>query len=450
MAMYRVSRVVLQITLFLYLYCIAVLCYLFLPYSMYVVLVCGGLVLSKKGYVAFTAHGTARWAERDDLQKAGMLDAWEGAIIGAIEDKRKNEGVKALVALMSKQVPDKEACKRVIRCWGMQRATTSLVRIPNAVHVSIFAPAGAGKSTGMVIPNLLMCEDSCVVVDFKAEICLATADRRRRMGQEIVILDPYRVVTKNPSTLNPLDFIDKNDPEALDECRDLGEALVVRTGDEKEPHWSDSAEEVIGATAAATIHYCEGENRSLQQVVAVVSDPECLEKMTAAASMSDAWDGLLARLAGRLQHFQGTERQGVLSTTLRFLRFLNTPAIVESTVKSSFDLRMLPRKKMTIYLVLPPEHMRAQSGLLRMWVGACMRAVVKGGLQQSNKVHFILDEAAALGRMDVIDDAIDKYRGYGVRCQFYYQSMGQLKRCFKEGGDVALHDGSYDSYYARG
>jgi type IV secretion system protein VirD4 len=49
-----------------------------------------------------------------------------------------------------------------------------------------------------------------------------------------------------------------------------------------------------------------------------------------------------------------------------------------------------------------------------------------------SKVHFILDEAASLGRMDCIDDAIDKYRGYGVRLQFYYQSLGQLKRCFPD------------------
>jgi len=30
-------------------------------------------------------------------------------------------------------------------------------------------------------------------------------------------------------------------------------------------------------------------------------------------------------------------------------------------------------------------------------------------------VHFVLDEAASLGRMDALDDAVDKYRGYGVR-----------------------------------
>jgi type IV secretion system protein VirD4 len=40
--------------------------------------------------------------------------------------------------------------------------------------------------------------------------------------------------------------------------------------------------------------------------------------------------------------------------------------------------------------------------------------------------------------MDAIDDAIDKYRGYGIRLQLYYQSIGQLKKCFPDGQDQTL------------
>src|SRR5882762_6028028 len=40
--------------------------------------------------------------------------------------------------------------------------------------------------------------------------------------------------------------------------------------------------------------------------------------------------------------------------------------------------------------------------------------------------------------MEALDDAVDKYRGYGVRLQFYYQSLGQLKKCFPEGQEQTL------------
>lgn len=40
--------------------------------------------------------------------------------------------------------------------------------------------------------------------------------------------------------------------------------------------------------------------------------------------------------------------------------------------------------------------------------------------------------------MEAIDDAVDKYRGYGIRLQFYFQSLGQLKKCFPGGQDQTL------------
>jgi type IV secretion system protein VirD4 len=55
-----------------------------------------------------------------------------------------------------------------------------------------------------------------------------------------------------------------------------------------------------------------------------------------------------------------------------------------------------------------------------------------------NKVHFVLDEAASLGHMEAMDDAVDKYRGYGVRLQFYFQSVSQLRKSFPEGQDQTL------------
>jgi type IV secretion system protein VirD4 len=117
---------------------------------------------------------------------------------------------------------------------------------------------------------------------------------------------------------------------------------------------------------------------------------------------------------------------------------LDTLAVAESTKTSSFDPADLLGGQFTCYLVLPPEHMRAQSPLLRMWIGSLLRAVIRGGLQEKNKVHFLIDEACSVGRMEAIDDAVNMYRGYGVRLQFYYQSLAQLKKCFPDGQDQTV------------
>jgi type IV secretion system protein VirD4 len=64
-----------------------------------------------------------------------------------------------------------------------------------------------------------------------------------------------------------------------------------------------------------------------------------------------------------------------------------------------------------------------------------------------SRVHFILDEAASLGQMDVIDDALGLGRGYGIRLQFYFQSLGQLKECFPNGQDQTLLSNTSQIYF---
>lgn len=55
-----------------------------------------------------------------------------------------------------------------------------------------------------------------------------------------------------------------------------------------------------------------------------------------------------------------------------------------------------------------------------------------------NKVHMILDEAASLGHLECLDDAVDKYRAYALRLIFIFQSLGQLKKSFPDGQDQTL------------
>ncbi|WP_202921984.1 hypothetical protein [Anatilimnocola aggregata] len=44
-----------------------------------------------------------------------------------------------------------------------------------------------------------------------------------------------------------------------------------------------------------------------------------------------------------------------------------------------------------------------------------LKAVLRKGLNESNRVHFRLDYTASLGTMESIDDAIDKFRGYATQ-----------------------------------
>ena len=261
------------------------------------------------------------------------------------------------------------------------------------------------------------------------------------------MLDPFHVVTHTPDTFNPLDFIDASSPLAIDDCPRLAEALVIRTGQEREPHWCDAAEINIAGISSFVVQHAPKDDRSLQTVRGLLSDPEEMAAAIDVMCQSSAWEGMLARMGHQLTHFKGNELASTLTTTGRFLRFLDTLAIAESTRRSSFDPADLLSGKTTVYLILPPEHMRTQSALLRLWIGSMVRAVIRGGLQNKRKVHFILDEAASCGHLDCLDEALVIGRGFGLRVQWYFQSLGQLKQCFPEGQDVTLLSNTTQVYF---
>jgi type IV secretion system protein VirD4 len=349
--------------------------------------------------------------------------------------------------LLDPRQSSQQVCQAI---WAKKRHRKApLVRLNNAVHTAVFSPSGGGKGVSFVVPFLQTCPDSCVVIDFKGEnAALTAAHRERFFKQRSVQLDPYHVVTETPDMFNPLDFIDRDDPHALDHCNDLAKALVVREGTEPDPHWNDSAESWIAAVIATVVYYGErGETRSLQTVREILTDPEKLEMAVQAMCESDCWGGMLKRRGGQLLHFIDKEKSSTLTTVSRHLSFLDTPAVAACTRSSSFDPAELRSSGMTVYLILPPEHMRAQSALLRVWIGSLMRASIQGGIQEYQKNHFILDEAASLGHLEIIDDAVDKFRGFGIRLQFYFQSAAQLKKCFPHGQDSTLLSNTSQIYF---
>jgi type IV secretion system protein VirD4 len=138
-----------------------------------------------------TAYGTAKWATAQDIPH--MLKG-NGLIVGHIEGKPSKWA--GIMALFDRRRSAADAVERYLASCK-RKPPRHLVRLTSAVHTAVFAPTGVGKGVSCVIPHLLTCPDSMVVVDFKGENALLTAEHRARtFGHKIVILDPFKVVTQ--------------------------------------------------------------------------------------------------------------------------------------------------------------------------------------------------------------------------------------------------------------
>jgi type IV secretion system protein VirD4 len=350
-----------------------------------------------------------------------------------------------MLDLLNLRITSRQVCRGYLR-----KSRRPLVRLSQMGHISAYAPTGAGKGQGLIVPFLATHSGSIVTVDLKGENTQLTAAlRARRFGHRCVLLDPYRVATDQPDALNPLDLISADDPLALDLCDALANSLVIREPQEMQPHFNDSAQSWIAAVVAMIVRYgTPGKSRSLQTVRDILANDQMLNSAIEVMCASDAWGGLLARRGHQLQQFIGKERSSVLTTVSRHLQFLDTPAIAESTRTSSFSPLELLGGKLSIYLILPLEVFQAKAAAMRLWLGCLMQACLKGGLQEQQLVHFIIDEASALShRFTVLNEALVRFRGFGVRVHLYYQCPSQLKKCFPDGDEAAVLSNTTQVYF---
>lgn len=195
--MYFLSRQILILALAVYGYCALMIAVLLRPYSWWVLVPLGFIALRsrRRKRMNRAAHGSAYWLEKQNAEQAGMLKG-KGLCLGRLIDGSKAGLLTGLNSLLDRKIEAKQAC---LECFaGLRRKKTApLVRMPpQTVHTAIFAPVGAGKSTGLIIPGILEAQESCVVLDLSGELMLAVADAKYRQGFEIRILDPYKVVTQ--------------------------------------------------------------------------------------------------------------------------------------------------------------------------------------------------------------------------------------------------------------
>ena len=111
----------------------------------------------------------------------------------------------------------------------------------------LFGPTGSGKTKRFLTPNLLCgLEDrSVIVIDPKGELAAITANARREMGHDVLILNPFNVLGLGSAGFNPMAKLDPNASTFYDDAAAIGEALIKVEG--SEPHWSESAQGLIVA-----------------------------------------------------------------------------------------------------------------------------------------------------------------------------------------------------------
>jgi type IV secretion system protein VirD4 len=346
-------------------------------------------------------YGSARWAERPEIRKAGLLGP-DGVLLGRLgEDYLRHDGPE---------------------------------------HVLCFAPTRSGKGVGLVVPSLLTWPGSAIIHDIKGENWGLTAGFRAGFGR-VLLFDPTNAES---SAFNPLLEIRRGEWEVRD-AQNIADVLVDPEGSlEKRNHWEKTSHSLL---VGSILHVLYAEpDKTLAGVANLLSDPKRSIESTLRAIMLTQHLGkagthpVVASAARELLNKSDNERSGVLSTAMSFLGLYRDPVIAQVTRRCDWRIADLVEdaRPTTLYLVVPPSDISRTKPLIRLVLNQIGRRLTEE-LHAKNRRHrllLMLDEFPALGRLDFFESALAFMAGYGLKAFLIAQSLNQIEKAYGQNNSI--------------
>jgi type IV secretion system protein VirD4 len=139
---------------------------------------------------------------------------------------------------------------------------------------------------------------------------------------------------------------------------------------------------------------------------------------------------MTARAANRDLSKSHREAAGVLSGAQRHTHFLDSPRIAAVVGGSDFAFADLKEGVATVFLILPPDRLDTYSRWLRLLVAQAIGEMARSSAKPPRPALFLLDEFAALGRLQPVERAMGLMAGYGLQLWPILQDIHKLRSLY--------------------
>jgi type IV secretion system protein VirD4 len=322
-------------------------------------------------------------------------------------------------------------------------------------HALSVAGTRAGKGASLIIPNLLLYPGSVLAIDPKGELARITGRRRAELGK-LVVLDPFGESGRKESDhFNPLDELDADSREVIDEAGAIAQALVIYSG-QGDPHWTSAARALLRALILLVLRL-DGKYRNLVSVreLLMLNHPvleanasaQKLKRSTALFEMmkalGDDFERVVSGQGEAFADMHEKERESVLSEARTQTQFLDSPALRKVLGKSSFTFGAFKGgAPLSVFLCLPARHMDTHDRWLRVIINLAVGALEPRRTDPTDKdkppVLLLLEEFPVLKHMEKLEAAAGQLAGSGVKLWVIVQNLGQLKRHYPDGWETFI------------
>lgn len=308
----------------------------------------------------------------------------------------------------------------------------------HGAHAITFGVTGSGKGISAILPNAARL-DRLFMIDPGGENTAIAAKGWLRSGVSLFCINGFGMFTEAPWQLpehgfNALDLLDPASPTFAADALLLAEMLTPRAGNEggNTNYFKDSSE---SAKRAMLIHIKTTEPAERQNVGTLYeyaySNADDWEALITAMKANPVCGDLVRHEANKLERIEAQapeEFSAIMSTIQQDLSFLADPRVRDFLSRSDVDFSVLKKRRgrgAVISVVMPLQFMQSHAAIPRLAM-ACAILVLEQPPYARRKVTFLIDEAAALGKINRLPNWLATLRKYNVRVWTIWQNIGQV------------------------
>lgn len=335
-----------------------------------------------------------------------------------------------------------------------------IIRYVGAAFSAMGAGTRAGKGAGIVITNLMKYWWSVIILDPKRECFNITSlIRRVILRQEVFKFDPFSSVTHR---FNPLFYVSMGTSEGFNQLENL--ALIVY------PYKTDGADagSYLNKTAGSlfksltvTLWFMIAKDKPALKEL----DIEPLFSMSKINLLFERADpeNLLSFLSEIRGDLKGKERilvdigvsglkafiemedktkAQLKSNFLNGLSPFSNPNVAKATDGNDFDLRLVRKKRMTIYFCISGDNARLAEKVTNIFFQLAIQVNLEKMPTDDPEIKhdclFLLDEFPSIGAVDYIKSKSGLIAGYKLKLLIVYQVGSQLEEIYSYAGSKTL------------
>lgn len=364
-------------------------------------------------------HGDARFATRREIAAAGLF-AEQGILLGRYG-------------------------KRFLTLGGQQ-------------GVILAAPPRSGKGVGVVLPNLLNWNGSCICLDIKQENWTLTAGFRAQYGA-VFLFDPFAADGRT-AHWNPLSYVSSDPNLRIDDLQRIAAMLCVEVPG-ADPFWVKSARSLFLGIALYLFErrdYERAHNANPKNTTKIPEVPVTIGEVLRQAMASDEegfsahWrriiDGWAAlgkplspacvSLIMDIVDLPPQTSGSIRKTFTSQLDLWLNPLLDLATASDDFDLRELRKQKMSIYVGVKPRDFERLQAVMNLFfqqgIGEQTAELPEHNPALKHQLLVLLDEFTAVGRIPILLNSIAFVPGYNVRTLMVIQTPSQLQEVYGQHG----------------